>query len=84
MLIRPQLFLNGRTEKLVLIENTKVTIETVTVDDVTNTVELKNVSFKEGTDVVAKFMVPPKLHKITVKVEGQAQPIHKNKDSKFT
>ncbi len=52
-------------------KNPKVTIRTTTVDDVTQTTEVKYVEFTKKTEVVAKFPVPPKLSNVSIKVEGQ-------------
>ena len=48
-----------------------MTIKTTTVDDVTQTTELKDAKFREGTEIVAEFPVPARLASIHVTVEGK-------------
>lgn len=85
VLLRPSLFINGRTASLELLKNAKVTLTTLNfTDKVPVTKTFENLQISNSKEIVVDFQVPPYLEQVSVVFSCEIKNLTKQTTESFS
>ena len=79
VLVRPGLTVNGTPVSLELLENVRLEITSVDLDDVSTSEVISGVQLKDDQDLVHAMRVPPRMASVRITLYAQARSLSENK-----